>query len=229
MQAHPAAGVSSATTETDSDMLASAQARSQLFWLLADGLLNGPRAESLALAKEQAQRGDPASPLDLAWQNLIDAVKALDAVARERLAVEHTRLFAGLSEAGVPPPYESAWRPGRDAGAVALAVTQAYAGAGFADIDLDAGPQDHLGVELKFMALLALREAEAWREDDPVAARRRVGQQRAFLDGHLLEWVPRWTDGVAQQTDEPFFLALAALLWAGLVRATEDLNQPIPM
>jgi len=216
--------------ETDSgDMLASAQARSQLFWLLADGLLNGPRAESLALAKEQTPRGDPASPLDLAWQNLIDAIKALDPVARERLAVEHTRLFAGLREAGVPPPYESAWRPGRDPGAVALAVTQAYAGAGFADIDLDAGPQDHLGVELKFMALLALRETEAWRQDDPVAARRRIGQQRAFLDGHLLEWVPRWTDGVAQHTDEPFFLALAALLWAALVRATEDLDQPIPM
>lgn len=218
-------GITVATTVKE-DRLASVRSRSQLFWFLADGLLKGFRTESWSRAREQVPdtTDNPSDPLDSAWLNLVDAMRNLDSDG-DRLAVEHTRLLAGLREGeGIPPPFESAWRPGHEAGEITLAVTQAYTAAGFADIDVEAGPQDHLAVELKFMALLALREAEAWRRDDPAAAEARIRQQREFLDRHLIEWVPRWTEGLASQTREPLYWAFTGLLGAALTRTVEDLS-----
>jgi putative dimethyl sulfoxide reductase chaperone len=208
-----------------SDKSATAQGRSRLFWLLAECLLGGFPDEVVSALRRQADDilYDPTDPLDSAWRNLGDALSDLDEATRERLAVEHTRLFSGLQEGvGPVPPYASAWRPGREAGEVALSVQHAYAAAGFADIDIDAGPQDHLAVELKFMALLAMREAEAWRQGNTGEAITRIAQQLRFLDEHL-NWVPRWIDSLATQTQEPIYWALTGLIGAGLDQAAEDL------
>lgn len=209
------------------ERLAAAQTRSQFFWWMADGLLAGPHAESWVAVRERNADGNSsdADPLAAAWLDMVGVLQGLSAADHDRLSVEHTRLFGGLREGvGPAPPFESAWRAGFEPGALALAVAQAYAAAGFADIDLAAGPQDHLGVELKFMAMLALREAECWQRGDIDAAETRVEQQRAFLDRHLLNWIPGWAGELARRTQEPLFLAYAELLWIGMVRATEDLG-----
>jgi putative dimethyl sulfoxide reductase chaperone len=208
-----------------SDKSASAQGRSRLFWLLAECLLSGFPDEVVSAIRRRPDDilYDPNDPLDSAWRNLGDALSNLDAATRERLAVEHTRLFSGLQEGvGPVPPYASAWRPGREAGEVALSVQHAYAAAGFADIDVAAGPQDHLAVELKFIALLAVREAEAWRQGSTGEAITRIAQQLRFLDEHL-NWVPRWIESLANQTQEPVYWALTGLISAGLAQAAEDL------
>lgn len=204
--------------------LASAYSRSRLFWLLAEGLLHGFRAESWLYVPDGSEGpGKAGSPLAEAWENLVDLLRTLDDEASARLAVEHTRLFGGLREGeGPPPPFESAWLPRSEAGEVVQSVTREYAAAGFADIDLDAGPQDHLAVELKFMALLAMKEAEALRHGSLDEAEVRVGQQRRFLHGRLLGWVPRWIDGLANQTQEPVYWALTGLISAGLAQAAEE-------
>jgi len=200
---------------------ASAQTRSQLFWLLADCLINGPQANAWHFVKKGTTE-TATEPLDDAWNNLVQAAKALDASAWQALAVEHTHLFAGLMEGSAPPPpFESAWREGLEPGGVLAQVNQSYADAGFANIDLSAGPQDHLGVELKFMAILALREAEAWQQDDATTASMRIDQQQAFLDQHLLTWVPRWADTLAQRTQERLYWALARLIVLALTDNAE--------
>ncbi|MBI4998034.1 MAG: molecular chaperone TorD family protein [Rhodocyclales bacterium] len=203
---------------------ASALGRSRLFWLLAECLAGGFRTEVVSAFSPQPDgAADPTDPLDAAWRNLCAALSTFDAAAGDRLAIEHTRLFGGLREgAGPPPPYETVWRPGHPPGTVARSVEQAYASAGFADIDSVAGPQDHLAVELKFLALLALREAEAWRRDNEDEALTRVAQQLRFLDQHL-DWVPRWVDGLASQTREPAYWALTGLIGSGLAQAADDL------
>lgn len=206
------------------EKLASAQARSRFFWLLADCLLNGPQADSWHLIKNGATE-EGSGPLDDAWNNLVQTAKSLDAATWQALAVEHTRLFLGLKEGSVPPPpFESAWREGLEAGEALAQVSRSYADAGFADIDLSAGPQDHLGVELKFMAILALREAEAWQQEDEEAATEWLSQQQAFLDRHLLAWVPRWADALAQRTQEKIYWALARLILIGVTNTAEDLE-----
>lgn len=206
--------------------LASAKGRSRLFWLLAEGLLNGLTTgswSSLGLVGASNESGT-AGQLDSALENLLDALDRAGTAAADRLAVEHTRLFAGLAEgAGPTPPFESAWWQD-ETGEIEAVVADAYTEAGFADIDLQAGPQDHLAVELKFMALLAHREAEAWQLEDPVAAEARIHQQQAFLDRHILQWVPRWIDQVAQNTQEPVYWAFAGLISAALAHTAEVLK-----
>lgn len=216
----------SAAVRNTHQQLASAKERSRLFWLLGEGLLNGLTTEPWATVRiaSSGEAVGTALQLSSAWKNLLDALEHSDANTTAHLAVEHTRLFSGLGEgAGPAPPFESAWRQGQ-AREIAAAVTFFYSDAGFADIDVQAGPQDHLAVELKFVALLALREAEAWGMEDLAAAEARIQQQQQFLDHHLLQWVPRWIDKVAQMTQEPVYWAFAGLISAVLAHTAETLR-----
>lgn len=213
----------SATVRDTHQQLASAKERSRLFWLLGEGLLNGLTTESWAEAGSGGVVGTT-EQLNTAWENLLDALEYSSTSKPDQLAVEHTRLFSGLADgAGPAPPFESVWRH-EQIGEAAATVIAAYGEAGFADIDLLAGPQDHLAVELKFMALLALREAEAWEQEDRLAAQIRIRQQQNFLDNHILQWVPRWIDQVAQKTREPVYWAFAGMISATLAHTTEVLK-----
>jgi TorA maturation chaperone TorD len=212
------------------DLAASAEDRSRFFWWLAEWWLSPPdqdRLAGLAALADNATETPPAAtadPLEAAWRALAAAPCGSGAGEPENLGAEFTRLFAGVQEGlGPPPPYESVWREDRLLGDSTLAAIEAYAKAGFADIDPAAGPQDHLGVELKFMALLALREAEARRAGDGAAAARRLDQQTAFLADHLGAWAPRWAEAIRRQAHLPLYGALAGLLTAGLDQARAEL------
>ncbi len=211
---------------TDNDYQASAEDRSRFFWWLAEWFLSPPnqeRLDSLPQA-EMATENEPADALDAGWHALSNAAPPPGDAPLDSLGAEYTRLMTGIQEGyGPPPPFESVWREDRLIGESTAAVINTYAQAGFADIDLEAGPQDHIGVELKFLALLALREAEAWQADDTATAHSRLSQQQDFLRQHLAVWAPRWADAIIQQSHEPLFTALAELLKASLDQTHEEL------
>lgn len=208
---------------TQSDFTASAQDRSRFFWWLAEWFLSPPTRDQIT-GLPAADTAAPVDQMDTAWQALATSSPKADATTLEQLGVEFTRLFSGVQEGmGPPPPFESVWREDRLIGESTVAVIEAYAKAGFADIDSAAGPQDHVSVELKFIALLALREAEAWQADDKTGAHRRLIQQRDFLDQHLATWAPRWADAIVGQSRAPLFAALAGLLKAGIEQAALEL------
>ena len=208
------------------DFPASAEDRSRFFWWLAEWFLSPP---SQARLDTLPTSGDPAPPtdaMDSAWLALSNAAAHLETTTSDELGSEFTRLMSGVLEGmGPPPPFESVWREERLIGESTVAVIEAYALAGFADIEPEAGPQDHLAVELKFIALLALREAEAWRAGDAAGARRRLSQQRDFLNGHLAAWASRWAETVIEQARHPLFAALAGLLRVGLDQAERELTE----
>jgi putative dimethyl sulfoxide reductase chaperone len=205
------------------DAAAAAENRCTLFWWLAEWFLGPPDSEHLDTLPP-ADGAAAVTPLDAAWQELSGARPRPDAATLERLGVEYTRLFAGLQEGlGPPPPYESVWREDRLIGESTVAVIAAYKQAGFADIEPAAGPQDHIAVELKFIALLALREAEAWRAKQPGPAARRQDQQRHFIAQHLAAWAPHWAATLARDSREPLYTAIAGLLQAGLEQAAAEL------
>ncbi len=210
---------------TQSDFTASAEDRSRFFWWLADWFLSPPNQDRLASLPTTAEPEPPADAMDSAWLALSNAANDLANTSLDEIGAESTRLFSGISEGmGPPPPFESVWREDRLIGESTVAVLEAYARAGFADIAPDAGPQDHVSVELKFIALLAVREAEAWHAGDAAGAHQRLLQQRDFLRVHLSTWAPRWADAVIQQSTLPLFAALAGLLRAGLEQATLELT-----
>jgi len=210
-----------------SDFSSTAEDRSQFFWWLSEWFTGPPNLEKLgSLPVLEASSGtEAADVLDKAWQALSVAALHSRLVSLDKLGVEFTRLFSGIQEGmGPPPPFESVWCEDRLIGESAVAVIRDYAAAGFADIDLEAGPQDHISVELKFMALLALRESEAWKAGNTDIAQTRVSQQDVFLRDHLGAWAPRWAEAIIQQSREPLFAALAGLLKAGLAETQFELS-----
>lgn len=107
----------------------------------------------------------------------------------EDIPLEIRREFAGLFlRRGGVKPYESVYR-GTEKRLMDwpwAEVREIYRRYGFSLSEEEEHPEDHLSVELGFMALLsalALEEEGSVRENI-------LGQQVAFLQDHLLEWVP---------------------------------------
>lgn len=130
-------------------------------------------------------------------------------VLASRLAVEHTRLFGGISEEyGPPPPYESLWREGQLMGESTVQVVTHYLDAGYKP-DARFSPCDHLVEELRFMASLCNAETEALNSVSPQDALQHRNQQLRFLDEHLSTWVIAYCRRLADEAKEPLYQALA--------------------
>ncbi|RMD70174.1 MAG: hypothetical protein D6819_04930 [Gammaproteobacteria bacterium] len=171
------------------------EARSRIYWFLGQLYLERPDDRLL-----ETLRG---LPREAPWGPLREAVRGESA---ESLAVEFTRLFRGIREGyGPPPPYESLYREGRIMGQSTLDVMERYRQAGFGIIEPSAGPQDHLGVELRFMAMLCLEEMEAAGRDEGDEVQRRLAQQRDFLISHLGAWLPHYRQVLVQACKKAFY------------------------
>lgn len=204
-----------------------AEARSRTWWLLSRFYLERP--EPTFLTELAAAFG--ATPASAVEAN--PDVDALVACLREaspedlgrRLAPEFTRLLRGTQEgSGPPPPYESLYRGQSVGGDLTLAVLNRYRAAGFGEVEPSVGPQDHLGAELRFLALLALREGEAWGAGDADSALTRIVQQQGFLDTHLLTWLPAYAARIEAESREPCYAAAARLTLAFAQEARTDLD-----
>jgi len=205
-----------------------AEARSKTWWLLSRFYLERPGVSFLE--ELRAAFGGPGTTPGVADTDedmeilRADLAGDLDGLSG-RLLMEYTRLFRGIQDQlGPPPPFESIYRGQDLMGDLTLAVLHRYQAAGFAEIEPEAGPQDHLGAELRFLALLCFREAESWRLGEEDAAQQRIAQACAFLDEHLLVWLPGYAGRIARESREPFYAAAARLTLdhAEVVRAALD-------
>ncbi len=192
-----------------------AEENSRICWFLSDFFLNCPSEESL-LALHQQLSGqhrqialEPASGLARVLGVFSEGVNKAMA---ERLAIEYTRLFSGLSrDESLPPPHESLYRGDYMMGEVTLAVMNSYQQAGFGTIEEDAGPQDHIAAELRFMAMLFYNESVALNEGDLEAAAILKQQQDHFLNKHLMQWVPAYCLRIKSETTESFYTGVAMM------------------
>jgi len=208
----------------------SAARRSRNYWLLARLVLEKPSAallteldSTLPLPAEAAPNDD--EPLADEVERLGVAVRAAlaDPGAVEALNVDHTRLFAGISKGnGISAPFESVVLESRMMSDATLAVEVAYHEAGFEAPAPEAGPPDHLGAELRFLALSCHQEMEAWQTGDRATAAAWVERERRFLDEHLLAWVPQHCKRLAQAAQTPFYRAAASLIGRACLVDRED-------
>jgi TorA maturation chaperone TorD len=189
-----------------------AERRSQAYWALSRLFLTRPDVALIEEIRGHAAAdgtGQPGESVLRLRESLGDSAPE---PLSERLAREYTRLLRGLGERfGPPPPYESMHRGGRLMDGTTSVVAARMKATGFADVAPEAGPPDHIGTELRFMALLCFGEAEAWAADDAAAAAARRREQAAFLDKHLLAWVPAYCGLLGGSTTEPFYRTVAAL------------------
>lgn len=204
-----------------------AEVRSRTWWLLSRFYLERPEPAFLtelvaAFGSPPVSRGEGNPDIDALVASL---QKAPPEDLSKQLAPEFTRLLRGIQEGlGPPPPYESLYRGQSVGGDLTLAVRKRYRAAGFGDVEPDAGPQDHLGAELRFLALLALREGEAWGAAEMDSALDRIAQQQGFLDTHLLAWLPAYAARIEAESREPFYTTATRLTLAFAREARVDLD-----
>lgn len=102
-----------------------------------------------------------------------------------------------------------------------LQVRAAYREFGLSAPRLNREPDDHIGLELEFLATLATRAL-----DEPDQAGRYLAAIEEFLSDHLLQWVFTLTDLMVANSDTEFMRGIAHLL-AGSSRQAETVFCPV--
>lgn len=158
--------------------------------------------ESTLLAEGAAEAAD--------WMSRPDAA---DDPFYEALHWDYTRLFIGPDRLPAPP-WESAYL--NDERLLfqkeTLEVRKAYMKYELAPRELGREADDHLGLELDFMFRLSSLAAERAEEDDAAGLTAVAMDQAAFLDNHLLRWVPQFSHDVAASAGTGFYRGMARVL-----------------
>jgi TorA maturation chaperone TorD len=108
-----------------------------------------------------------------------------------------------------------------------LQVREWYARFGLQIERINREPDDHIGLEMSFIAHLAT-QALSVSENDPQAFDRFVEAQREFLAEHLLRWGPAWAKLVKRHAETDFYRGVAHLTHGALLAAAEALQIPMP-
>jgi TorA maturation chaperone TorD len=126
------------------------------------------------------------------------------------------------------PPWESFYRTeeGLMVSNHTLEVRAFYERFGLVSERKEQEPEDHIGLELEFMACLCDRHGECLRKGDVRGAAVTVKAQRDFLDGHLLRWVSRFCEALDRFAWTDFFRGLAQLTEGFLARDRRFLGEP---
>lgn len=132
------------------------------------------------------------------------------------LARDHQRLFVGPGP--LIPPYESVHlsREHLMFEEQTLQVREAYRAFGLVAPALNREPDDHLGLELHFLAEVCLRSLDALDTGDDDQLDATLAAHQSFLTDHVLRWAPAFLDLVTEHARTDFFRG-AALLTAGLL------------
>lgn len=134
---------------------------------------------------------------------------------RTDLAVDYARVFlgAGIADGSAAFPYESVYtspeglmmQDARDE------VLSLYVAKGLGLEGENHDPEDHMAFELDFMAHLVREGSDAAATGNTASLALSLGEQRAFLRGHLLNWAGRFCADVAKYSSTAFYPAIAQM------------------
>ncbi len=133
---------------------------------------------------------------------------------KTELAVDRTKLLRGIKPGyGPPPPYEGVYAAmAQEAlGQTMMSVRNIYAESGVVLPEEIHDQPDFIGFELDFMRHLTEKEAEAWANEENEEVVKIIKKERAFLDEHILRWVPRFCDLMFEQAQLDFYRGIARL------------------
>jgi TorA maturation chaperone TorD len=89
-------------------------------------------------------------------------------------------------------------------------------------------PDDHIGLELSFLAHLATLGLQAIEAKDDNKFEEIVEAQRRFMEEHPLKWVPRWCKLVEEKANTDFYRGLAKLVRGTLFSLAKILEIQLP-
>ena len=180
-------------------------------WEQLDVLANETTGSMFALFEEN--EACPYAQAIQRMQPVLNDIRAHSEDTLERMSSEYTRFFVGPSEL-LAPPWESVYKtkervlfqPGT------LKVRNAYRAQGFLTTLYPRVADDHIAIELDFMAQLASRADSAYVAGDVNETVHRLQGSDDFLKGHLLTWVPDFVNQTVQQKNPVFYPQLSILV-----------------
>jgi TorA maturation chaperone TorD len=168
-------------------------------------------ADDVARAAARAARSAPAA----VRPGLAELARPLDPDTVEALPERYVALF---DRQVACPPYEGAYGlPQMSGKAMQLAdIAGFYTAFGMTAAGRQPDADDHIGAELEFIGVLALKEAWALAEGQADNARIARDAQRAFLDEHLGRWGEAFAARVLDTAAHGLYASAARLLRAWL-------------
>lgn len=136
-----------------------------------------------------------------------------DPEALARIESEYMHLFVGPDKL-VAPPWESVYC-GEDAmlfQAITLEVRETYRSFGMQPEGYPHVADDSLSLELAFMAKLAERAMEDFRNGDEVGLGRLLESSEEFLSKHLLKWIPKFLERLAKAPTRELYPQLCVIM-----------------
>lgn len=158
------------------------------------------------------EREDVREGLKLLQRWSESALPELSDEGLKELEVDYTRLFIGIGPV-LAAPWESVYFSEerllfQDS---TLDVRSWYRRFDLEAENLNREPDDHIGLEIMFLARLAQIGREAVEKNDPPLFLRALETQRAFMGEHLLTWVEWWRQEVLAHAETIFFKGIALL------------------
>lgn len=127
---------------------------------------------------------------------------------QDELREDYLRLFVGPGHLEAPP-WESVYRSKEHLlfGEETMAVREFYRSFGLESKNKNREPEDHIGLEMEFMAYLNCEAAAKAAADEGFAEF--LQGQRRFLKEHLQQWVPALCADIQKAAQTAFFRGLA--------------------
>lgn len=174
-------------------------------------VLDAPTGDMVQALREAAARGE--WPLD-GGDRTSEGLRLLadPGPGPRAIADDHFRLFRGPGERLAVPwasVYLSEEKLLFDGGT--FAVRDAYARHGLAAPRLNREPDDHIGLELQFLATLLTRALDAEDAGDTPGAAHLLAEHDAFFTDHLLPFAPEFFARVEQHATTSFHRGLGVL------------------
>ena len=147
----------------------------------------------------------------------------------KELQVDYTNLFTGIKQLPLAP-WESVYF--NDERLVfqeqTMAVRTWYRRYGLEVRKLHQEPDDHIGLELMFVAHLARLALAAREAGHDQEFERVLAAQRDFLSKHLLLWAPLWCEQMLEHARTDFYRGLALVIRGALLELGRILDMPLP-
>jgi putative dimethyl sulfoxide reductase chaperone len=146
------------------------------------------------------------------------------------LKMDYTKLFIGLGTPHSTAPWESVYfnRERLVFQEQTIQVRNWYAKFGLRAEKYNKEPDDHIGLEMLFIAHLASLALQAIENDHKKSLDEVLQAQKEFLSEHLLRWGPVWAKLVKQHAATDFYRGIAHLTHGSLLAIAETLQIEMP-
>lgn len=141
----------------------------------------------------------------------------------QKILVDNTNLFVGVIQV-LAPPWESVYfnKERMVFQQETLQVREWYRKYGLQSEKLYHEPDDHIGLELSFLAHLAQMTLQALDKHKDYEVVHLLQDQQVFITEHPLRWSQTWCDLVNQHAQTDFYRGIA-LIVNGALKETADM------